>query len=124
LGSAPIVFEIALDAVLAARVPAYAEISRMPSVRRDLALVVDVGLPVERVLEVLRAAAPEQTREIALFDLYHGKGIDPDKKSLAFRVSMQDTRRTLEDAEIDAAIEVLVSAAENTLGARLRGSGG
>ena len=96
----------------------------MPAVRRDIALVIGVEVPVERVLEVLRAAAPEQVREIALFDVYHGKGIDPDKKSLAFRISMQDTRRTLEDAEVDSAIDSLVRQAEAQLGARLRGTGG
>ena len=123
LGSAPVVFEVALDAALADRVPAYAEISRMQAVRRDLALVVGNDVPVERVLEVLREAAPVLVREIALFDLYQGKGIDPDKKSLAFKVSMQDTRRTLEDAEVDAAIALLVAHAETVLGARLRGAG-
>ncbi|HNC65906.1 MAG TPA: phenylalanine--tRNA ligase subunit beta [Thauera aminoaromatica] len=123
LGTAPVVFEVALDAALAARVPAYAEISRMQAVRRDLALVVGNEVPVERVLEVLREAAPALVREIALFDLYQGKGIDHDKKSLAFKVSMQDTRRTLEDAEVDAAIALLVTHAETVLGARLRGAG-
>jgi phenylalanyl-tRNA synthetase beta chain len=124
LGTAPVVFEVALDAALAANVPAYAEISRMPAVRRDLALVVGNDLPVERVLEVLREAAPELVREIALFDVYQGKGVEADKKSLAFRVSMQDTRRTLEDAEVEVAVALLVAHAESVLGARLRGSGG
>ena len=124
LGTAPVVFEVALDAALEARMPAYAEISRMPAVRRDLAIVIAVEVPVERVLEVLRAAAPAVVREISLFDVYHGKGIDPDKKSLAFRVSMQDTQRTLEDAEVEAAIAVLVKQAETVLGGRLRGTGG
>lgn len=124
LGTAPVVFELALDAALAARMPGYAEISRMPAVRRDLALVIAMDVPVERVLEVLRAAAPAIVREISLFDLYHGKGIDPDKKSLAFRVSMQDTQRTLEDAEVEAAMAVLVHQAETVLGGRLRGAGG
>jgi phenylalanyl-tRNA synthetase beta chain len=123
LGTAPVVFEVALDAALAARMPAYAEISRMPAVRRDLALVIAADVPVERVLEVLRAAAPAVVREISLFDVYHGKGIDPDKKSLAFRVSMQDTQRTLEDAEVEAAMAVLVEQAETVLGGRLRGTG-
>ena len=124
LGTAPVVFELALDAALAARMPAYAEISRMPAVRRDLALVIAVDVPVERVLEVLREVAPAVVRDISLFDVYHGKGIDPDKKSLAFRVSMQDTQRTLEDAEVEAAIAVLVKQAETVLGGRLRGTGG
>ncbi|NMG33131.1 phenylalanine--tRNA ligase subunit beta [Azoarcus sp. TTM-91] len=123
LGSAPIVFEIELDALLAAQLPVSAEISRMPAVARDLALVVGQEVSVARVLEVLREVAPPIVREIALFDVYHGKGIDPDKKSLAFRMLMQDTQRTLEDAEVEAAIAALVQHAEGTLGARLRGSG-
>ena len=123
LGTAPVVFEVALEAALAARLPGYCEISRMPAVRRDLALVLAAEVPVDRVLEVLRAAAPAVVREINLFDVYQGKGVDPDKRSLAFRVVMQDTQRTLEDAEVDAAIAVLVRQAEAVLGGRLRGAG-
>lgn len=121
LGAAPVVFEVELDAVLDAQLPAYHEISRMPAVTRDLALVVEQMLPVARVLEVMREAAPEIVRAIELFDVYHGKGIDPEKKSLAFRVLMQDTQRTLEDAEVDAAVEAIVRHTESSLGARLRG---
>ena len=124
LGSAPVVFEVELDAALQSRMPAYREISRMPAVFRDLALVVGLDVTVARVIETLRAVAPEVVKDIALFDVYHGKGIDPDKKSLAFRVSMQDTQRTLEDAEVEAAIAVLVKQAETVLGGRLRGTGG
>lgn len=123
LGSAPVVFEVELDAALQSRMPAYREISRMPAVFRDLALVVGLDVTVARVIETLRAVAPEVVKDIALFDVYHGKGIDPDKKSLAFRVLMQDTQRTLEDAEVDAAVAVLVQQAETVLGARLRGAG-
>ncbi|MDD3675341.1 phenylalanine--tRNA ligase subunit beta [Thauera propionica] len=123
LGSAPVVFEVELDAALQSRMPAYREISRMPAVFRDLALVVGLDVTVARVIETLRAVAPEVVKDIALFDVYHGKGIDPDKKSLAFRVLMQDTQRTLEDVEVDAAVAVLVQQAETALGARLRGAG-
>ena len=123
LGSAPVVFEMELDAALQARMPAYREISRMPAVFRDLALVVGLDVTVARVIDTLRAVAPEVVKDIALFDVYHGKGIDPDKRSLAFRVLMQDTQRTLEDAEVDAAVAVLVQQAETALGARLRGAG-
>ncbi|HAY10205.1 MAG TPA: phenylalanine--tRNA ligase subunit beta, partial [Thauera sp.] len=109
--------------LLAAEMPAYAEISRMPAVTRDLALVVGVEVNAGKVVEVLRAAAPAIVREIELFDVYHGKGIDPDKKSLAFRVSMQDTQRTLEEGEVEAVVTLLVRQAEAVLGARLRGAG-
>jgi phenylalanyl-tRNA synthetase beta chain len=123
LGSAPVVFEIELDDALSVRLPAYVEISRMPAVVRDLALVVGQDVTIARVLEVLWGAAAPVVRDIALFDVYQGQGIDPDRKSLAFRVSMQDTQRTLEDAEVEAAIAALVGGAESALGARLRGSG-
>ncbi len=123
LGSAPVVFEVELEDALAARLPGYAEISRMPAVVRDLALVVGQDVTVARVLEVLKGAAPALVREITLFDVYQGKGIEPDRKSLAFRVSMQDTQRTLEEAEVESAVAALVREAEIALGARLRGSG-
>ena len=73
--------------------PAYAEISRMPAVTRDLALVVGVEVNAGKVVEVLRAAAPAIVREIELFDVYHGKGIDPDKKSFYF-LNANDFRMT------------------------------
>src|SRR5690606_703974 len=123
LGTAPVVFEVELEDALAARLPGYVEISRMPAVVRDLALVVGQDVTVARVLEVLKAAAPAVVREITLFDVYQGKGIEPDRKSLAFRVSMQDTQRTLGEAEVESAVAALVREAEIALGARLRGSG-
>lgn len=123
LGTAPIVFEIELGDALQAEMPVFATVSKMPAVARDLALVLGQEVPVARVLEVLEAAASGIVSAIELFDVYHGKGIDPDKKSLAFRVLMQDTQRTLEDSEVDAAMNALIRHAELTLGARLRGSG-
>ncbi|MDT3669584.1 MAG: phenylalanine--tRNA ligase subunit beta [Aromatoleum sp.] len=121
LGSAPAVFEAELDAALAAELPAYREISKLPAVTRDIALVVEQTVPVARVLDVMNEVAASIVKGIELFDVYHGKGIDPEKKSLAFRVLMQDTQRTLEDAEVDSAVEAIVRHAETSLGARLRG---
>ncbi len=123
LGSPPVVFEIELDAALVAELPVYSEISRMPAVTRDLALVVNQDVTVAQVLDVLRRNAGPIVREITLFDVYHGKGVEPERKSLAFRVLMQDTQRTLEEAEVETAVAVLVRQAEASLGARLRGSG-
>jgi phenylalanyl-tRNA synthetase beta chain len=121
LGAGAVAFELDLDAVAVAAVPAYQEVSRLPAVARDIALIVDSSVSVARVLEVLGAAAPAIVQSIQIFDVYHGKGIDVDKRSLAFRVLMQDTHRTLEDAEVDAAIAAIVRQAETALGARLRG---
>ena len=123
LGPSPIVFEVELDATLEAVLPVSGGVSRMPAVARDLALVVTQDVSAARVLAVLNEAAPAVVREISLFDVYHGKGIDPDKKSLAFSVLMQDTQRTLEDAEVESAMSALIRHAELKLGAKLRGSG-
>ncbi len=121
LGTPAVVFELDLEAVLACAVPGYSEVSRLPTVSRDLALIVEAELQVAKVLEVLWSGAAPIVRSIELFDLYHGKGIEPHKKSLAFRILMQDTQRTLEDAEIDATVAAIVRQAESSLGARLRG---
>ncbi|MDR0564560.1 MAG: phenylalanine--tRNA ligase subunit beta [Azoarcus sp.] len=120
LGTAPVVFEIDLNAALSALRPASGEISRMPTAQRDLALVVPVSVPAVQVLNALHEAAPAIVREIVLFDVYQGKGIEPGCKSLAFRISMQDTHRTLEDAEVDGAISGLLTHVERTVGGRLR----
>ncbi len=121
LGTPPIVCEIDANAALSAELPIYAPISRQPSVTRDMALVIDQKVPVSAVLDALNASAAPIVTAIELFDVYQGKGIDPDKKSLAFRVLMQDTQRTLEDAEVDAAVAALVQRAEADFEARLRG---
>ncbi|MBA3902583.1 MAG: phenylalanine--tRNA ligase subunit beta [Rhodocyclaceae bacterium] len=120
LGSAPVVFELDLDTVLRLPLPRYVEVSRFPAVVRDLALVVAQDLPVRTLLDGLKVAAPAIVREVELFDVYHGKGIDPDKKSLAFRVVMQDTEKTLSDGEVDAAMVKMIEAAARKFAAKLR----
>jgi phenylalanyl-tRNA synthetase beta chain len=118
--TAPVVFELDLDAVLEQPLPAYQEVSRFPAVVRDLALVVDQEQPAQPLLEGLIAAAPAFVREVVLFDVYQGKGVDPGKKSLAFRVVMQDTEKTLADGEVDAAMVKLIETVAEKFAAKLR----
>jgi phenylalanyl-tRNA synthetase beta chain len=120
LDAAPVVFELDLDAVLRQPLPAYQEVSRFPAVVRDLALVVAQEQSAQALLEGLIAVAPAFVREIVLFDLYHGKGVDPEKKSLAFRVVMQDTQKTLSDGEVEAAMVKMIEAATQKFAAKLR----
>ncbi|MBL8471434.1 MAG: phenylalanine--tRNA ligase subunit beta [Rhodocyclaceae bacterium] len=120
LGSAPVVFELDLDLIAASTVPAYREVSRFPAVRRDIALVVALEVPAATLQDCLRRAAPAIVAELEVFDQYHGAGIPQDRKSLAFRVVMQDTERTLEDKEADAAVAAMVRAAEQQFAAKLR----
>ncbi|HEY9194432.1 MAG TPA: phenylalanine--tRNA ligase subunit beta [Methyloversatilis sp.] len=120
LGSAPVLFELDIDPLLAVNMPAYRTLSKQPSVRRDIALLVPRSTAAALVLNGLRGAAPAIVTEIALFDLYQGKGIADAEKSFAFRIVMQDTERTLADAEVDAAVHDLVMYAQREFGAKLR----
>jgi phenylalanyl-tRNA synthetase beta chain len=88
---------------------------------RDLALVVPQSQTLAPLLAALRAAAPAVVRDVALFDVYQGKGLAENEKSLAFRIVMQDTQRTLEDAEVEAVIADLLAVASRDFHASLRG---
>lgn len=117
---APVVFELDFDAVKAANVPAYAEVSKFPPVIRDLAIVVDQNAVLQTLIDGLKGQVSDLIQDIQLFDVYVGKGVPENKKSLAFRVVMQDTQRTLQDSEVDAAMQQLVSCFERAFGAQLR----
>jgi len=117
---APVVFELDFDAVKAASVPSYIEVSKFPAVIRDLAVVVDQGIALQAILDGLKGQLPALVNDVQLFDVYAGKGVAENKKSLALRIVMQDTQRTLLDSEVDAAMQQLVSCLERAFGAQLR----
>jgi phenylalanyl-tRNA synthetase beta chain len=120
LPQAPVLFELDLDALLAAPMPVYQEISKFPPVIRDLAVVVDDAVPAQALLEAMLRDRPVVVQDLWLFDLYRGKGIEEGKKSLAFRVVMQDTSKTLTDAEVEAAMAQLLQFLASSVGAKLR----
>jgi len=120
LPQAPVVFELDFAAVKAVQVPVYAEVSKFPPVIRDLAVVVDQDVALQTLLDGLKTELPALVRDVQLFDVYVGKGVAENKKSLAFRIVMQDTQRTLLDSEVDAALQQLVSCLERAFGAQLR----
>lgn len=120
LPAAPVLFELEMAALLLGRVPVFAEIAKFQAVRRDIAVVVDEGVSVQTLLDGMSDRLPEVVSELALFDVYRGKGIDLGKKSLAFRVLMQDTRRTLTDEEVDAVTAQLAEVLTSRFGAKLR----
>ncbi|HEX6828541.1 MAG TPA: phenylalanine--tRNA ligase subunit beta, partial [Burkholderiales bacterium] len=115
-----VVFELAMEALTKRDVPSYSTVSRFPPVRRDISVVVDDKVAVQTLLDALWAARPPAIVELELFDQYRGKGVDQGKKSLAFRVLLQDTQKTLTDTEVDAAITQLVQVLQSKFGARLR----
>ena len=120
LPAAPLLFELDLEGVTKLPLPRHASISRYPFVRRDLAFVMDAEIPVGDVLVTLQQAASAIVIDLAVFDQYRGKGIAENQKSLAFRVVMQDTQRTLTDAEVEDAVAKLADAVLRQFNATLR----
>ena len=120
LPTTPVAFEIELDALLKAHIPTFSEFSRQPCAVRDLAIVVDQKLDLQQVLDGLESAKPTIVQDIRLFDVYTGKGIESGKKSLAFRIVMQDTQRTLLDVEVDATVQQLIVYLQQSFAAQLR----
>ena len=120
LPQTPVLCEIDLEAALLCPLPKFAEIAKFPPVRRDLALIVGENITSAQMLEALRETAPEIVTELAIFDLYSGKGIDSGKKSLAFRVLIQDTQKTLTDQEVETVITRLTQVLSDRFGAKLR----
>jgi phenylalanyl-tRNA synthetase beta chain len=109
--------ELAGAAVLAGPVSAPA---RYPSVRRDIALVVDERIPAASLGAVIRRAGGAILESAELFDAYRGKQIPSDTKSLAFRLVFRSGDRTLTEKEADGAVASIVAALEKDFGARLR----
>ena len=113
-------FELDLQALGRLDLPRYREVSKFPPVVRDRSMEFDEGLPAAQILEAMERNRPAVVQEIRLFDFYRGKGVERGKKSLAFRVVMQDTARTLTDAEADAAMAQLTELLAAKFGAKLR----
>ncbi|MDA8390497.1 MAG: phenylalanine--tRNA ligase subunit beta [Gammaproteobacteria bacterium] len=93
---------------------------RFPAIRRDLALVVRAQVAAGDILKTTREAAGPLLRELVLFDVYQGEGLDFGKKSLALGLTLQDFSRTLTDEVVDDVMARTLSALETAYGARLR----
>ena len=112
-------FEVELGALTQAKVPHMSEIAKFLPVRRDLAVVVDERITVQTLMDAMQHVSAPYVAEVALFDVYRGKGVEQGKKSLAFRVLLQDTHKTLTDSEIEPSITQLVAVLQKH-GAQLR----
>ncbi|MGH8382576.1 phenylalanine--tRNA ligase subunit beta [Pseudomonas sp.] len=114
------VFELVLGEVADGRLPKFSELSKFPEVRRDLALVAGRDVASSSVLEVIRDNAGEWLTDLRLFDVYQGKGIDPDRKSLAVGLTWQHPSRTLNDEEVNTATQNILTSLEQRLNTTLR----
>src|SRR5262249_55279842 len=101
----------------------YTAVPRFPAALRDIAVVVQGGIPAERLAAEIRAAGAELLRGIRLFDLYRGPSIPPGTKSLAYALSYQADDRTLTDKEVDKAHKKIEDRVKHVLNAQIRGKG-
>jgi phenylalanyl-tRNA synthetase beta chain len=120
LDRAVFVFELVLAEVSEGRLPKFQELSRFPEVRRDLALLADRDVAASSLLAVIRENAGEWLTDLRLFDVYQGKGIDPHRKSLAVGLTWQHPSRTLNDDEVNATTQTILTSLEQRLNATLR----
>jgi phenylalanyl-tRNA synthetase beta chain len=120
-----IAFELFLDRLpkpkaKAGRARGPLKVSAFPPVDRDFAFVVAVEVPADSLLAAVRGADKALIREVALFDVYTGVGLEEGQKSLAVAVRLQAPDHTLTEAEIEAAVKKIVTAAAKATGAALR----
>ena len=120
LPKAPLIFELKIEILLQDKAFQYEDISKFLPVRRDIAIVVDASVEVDSILDAVYKAKIPCLNRIALFDLYQGKGIAENKKSVAFLILMQDTSKTLVDSEVDFSVSKIVELLEKQFGATLR----
>src|SRR6266850_3751858 len=116
----PVLFELDAEPLQSVPLPKAEVPSKYPPVVRDMALLVDAGVPVQALLDAMEAEKPPLVQRVRVFDLYQGPSLPAGKKSLAFRVVMQHTERTLTDAEADAARDALVALLGRKFSAILR----
>ena len=121
LKQATFVFECLVDDITQVKLPEAKPMSKFPSSNRDLAVIIDKDTPVQEVLDCVKEQAGEFLESLVLFDLYQGKGIDPDRKSVAMCISWQHVERSMVIDEINEVMEKIIETLESRFAAVLRG---
>jgi len=120
LPQAPVLFELDAQPMQTVRLPSPEVPSDQPTVVRDISMLFPLDTPAGAILEAIQAEKPAIVRLVSLLSLFRGQGVPPNLKSLAFRVVMQHTERTLTDAEADAARDALVALLGRKFSATIR----
>jgi phenylalanyl-tRNA synthetase beta chain len=113
-------FELMTSALGSAPKPAFVQLSKYPSIRRDIAIVVDIGVAFAAVRRSIEAAAGEWLRDLVLFDVYVGDKIDSGRKSMALGLILQAPSQTLTDQEVESVVGGVLRRLEADCGAQLR----
>jgi phenylalanyl-tRNA synthetase beta chain len=119
LPQSPILFELDLSAVLTQARITYQPVSKFQPVRRDLAFIVSEQTTAEQLINTLATVKHPAIQEISIFDVYRGKGIAENTKSLAIKIILQSTEQTLTDEEVEEIMKKFIDIG-GTIGAQLR----
>ena len=118
-----LVAELDLDSVRSRKAPHAGELSKFPSVRRDLAFVVRDSVPFSALEQCVKQSSGPLLRTLELFDVYRGQGIENGCKSFAIGLIFQDDSRTLDDAVVDQIVASVIVQGAARIGAKVRSSG-
>ena len=113
-------FELNQDLILKRQVPRFAPLSKFPSVRRDMALIVKENITAQEITDCIHACDEPTISKVMIFDIYRGTGIETGHKSVAVSLQLQNLTQTLTDSEIDAIFSRVLDTLTRTIGAKLR----
>jgi phenylalanyl-tRNA synthetase beta chain len=116
----PLAFELEIEPALVAKLPEFEEFSRFPSIRRDIAVVVDEATPLEALREHVSVSANKLLRDLLVFDVYRGPGIESGRKSVALGLILQERTRTLTDQDADSIVADVIARLRRELNASIR----
>jgi phenylalanyl-tRNA synthetase beta chain len=120
LSSTAFLFELEMEAAFAAKLLHFNKISRFPSVRRDLSILIDENVPLAVLQENVTVSASGLLSELRVFDVYRGPGVESGRKSIALGLILQDSSRTLTDVDADAVVTAVVARLRDELSATIR----
>jgi phenylalanyl-tRNA synthetase beta chain len=104
-----------------ARLPLHRPLSEYPQIRRDLAFVVQEQTSAAAIVSAVQALAEPLLRDILVFDVYRGQGLQSGFKSIALGLIFQEYSRTLTDTEVDQSVSRVQAHLQQELGATVRG---
>ena len=113
-------FELDIEKALVSAAPSATPISRFPSIRRDVAVIVDDAVTAAELVGAVQSSAADLIREVRIFDVYKGPGIEAGRKSVAIGLILQKTSRTLTDEDADAAMAAAITKLQDEFAAELR----
>jgi phenylalanyl-tRNA synthetase beta chain len=113
-------FELDQALLFKKQLPKFESLSKFPSVRRDMALIIEENVTVAEIIDCIQACKEKVIQDILIFDIYRGVGVDEGYKSVALSLILQDFKQTLTDSKIDAIFSKVLDILKNKIKAKLR----